>query len=121
MLWRDKLERGQFGGIVSPEVLVLVATVGLLLQIVPSHGMWNVWNWSRGSWLGVNCGILLALVGIRLGRPCRDIVRARRGKPRTPGIRQMKNRLREASSDYEMRTRRDAEWRERARARMPFT
>ena len=112
-------------GWVRIEPLLAVAVVALLCQVFPS--LWasfvsavDVRGWSRADWLSANVVVLAGLVGLRFRAEFAAIGRrlARRNHERGQA---MKPPGTESTLDYEARRRRDAEWRERAKKRLPFT
>jgi len=109
------------------ETLLAIAVAGLFVQLVPGlfrNVTWllDVRNWSRGMWIAVNVFAILALIGIRcraeLSRVLAGAFASRRDL--CPAARDPDGGV-GTDSDYEVRTRRDAEWRERAIKRLPFT
>lgn len=119
--------REKTGGFAFLEVLFVLAIVALLFQAHPS--LWfrliaelDVRNWSRAAWIRLNIGVIVALIGFRyrpvLRIPLLVVVATMRSSPTAVDI---SNQVGDDKSDREARTRRDTEWRERARRRLPFT
>jgi len=111
---------------VGLEVLLLLACAALILQLIPSL-VWHLARaldpryWSRPQWVGLNTAVVIFLISHRFRTELiarwriikASIVHFRAGS----GNRGSE----ESQSDCEKRARRDAEWRERAKNRLPFT
>ncbi|HEX5472745.1 MAG TPA: hypothetical protein VFW73_12715 [Lacipirellulaceae bacterium] len=102
---------------------VAVAALTLLLQVFPLLGRGfvhalDVRHWSRTIWIYLNVGIMVSLIGVRFRKELLKAVQVGRRKPRSAPYNEDQDVGR---SDFEARTQRDAEWRERARKRLPFT
>src|SRR5690606_41305114 len=107
------------------EVLLVLAIIMFLLQAFPS--LWkmlvsaiDVRAWSRAEWLGANIVMLVGLIGVRFRKEFKSMGRrsAQRNLPRSCAS---KGRGASNDIDYAARVQRDAEWRERAKKRLPFT
>lgn len=114
-------------GVARLELLLSIASLALLFQVFPSLWFGLVWaldvrNWSRGIWIGLNALAVAALFAIQFRIEIRDAWTAVGAAVRRSGM-TGRSTAREADRDaeYEVRERRDAEWRERARNRLPFT
>jgi hypothetical protein len=110
-------------GVAWLELLFVIAVLVLLLQLFPSLCRRAAWaidprHWPRGAWLALNAGAILALLWFRIGpetKALRRSIRARRSLSASNRRIMVKN-----DADYEARSKRDAEWRERAKKRLPF-
>lgn len=105
------------------ELLLGLASLALLLQAFPS--LWGVvWqaldarHWSRPIWIILNVAFLIALFGLRFGPDAIADLRERRkrlGKERSG-----ETVSSAVDADLESRRRRDAEWVQRAKKRLPW-
>jgi hypothetical protein len=115
------------GGFVWLELLLALGLVALLFQLVPS--LWwaflsviDMRNWSSGVWIGLNVAIVMVLSGIRYWDDLKPAFKGIMTPTRdTKSTRRRRENFGSVDADYEARARRDAEWRERARNRLPFT
>jgi hypothetical protein len=112
-------------GSVRFEFLLALMLLVLLLQLSQTLRSWllsviDLRHWSRTSWFIANLVMVVVLVAIRFGPEALFL------------LRQSANRLRrnrtvsaqsntDSNGDYEQRKKRDAEWRRRAKKRLPFT
>jgi hypothetical protein len=118
-----RINRSNRSGHAWLELLLAVSLLALVLQLVPALGerfirALDVRHWPRGIWLAVNAGAILALLWFRHGpelRAHRLAARLRRIRPATSGRITGKD-----DASYDVRVKRDAEWRERAKKRLPF-
>ena len=103
------------------EQLLALALIALVLQLFPViattvFAALDFRAWSRTTWFTANLLVLLGLVGARFGPELYGEWQARRkrlsGKPRASETHDDPN--------YEARVRRDADWRERAKRRLPW-
>ena len=103
-----------------PVLILLLATAALLLQVysfcsLSSYRFFDVRSWSHTSWRALNGAVIIALIAIRfrrqIGRFC-GFVNLRGNK---------ENKDQDIDIEYELRRKRDAEWRERAKKRLPFS
>ncbi|HEX3599392.1 MAG TPA: hypothetical protein VHU84_04580 [Lacipirellulaceae bacterium] len=78
-------------------------------------------RWGRGAWIALNCAVILSLVALRFRRELSGMRRRRFAKRHMAGSASEDRLPGESAADYESRVRRDAEWRERAKKRLPFT
>jgi hypothetical protein len=109
------------------EVLLMFAVLAFLFQAFPS--LWSafkdasdVWNWSPRVWLSLNIGFLLLLLGIRSKSELKPSVVAFLSWIRqSHSVHRPSQGVIGGDADYEARARRDADWRERAKNRLPFT
>jgi hypothetical protein len=108
------------------EWLLLLAVLALLVQLFPA--MWDalrraldVRGWSRDVWVLLNVLVLVALVAIRFRHEVTTCLRKAVFSVRRRGSNGQASGSAPTDPDYEARTRRDAEWRERAKKRLPFT
>lgn len=106
------------------ELLLALAAVALVLQLFPSltttlRNALDFRAWSRFTWFAMNLLVLLGLVGIRFGPELYGDWQARRRRLRgtTQAAAGGEGHI---DPDYEARERRDADWRERARRRLPW-
>lgn len=106
------------------EILLTLAIALLILQMIwlPAGEIRAVdpRAWSRGVWIGLNIVLLACFCGIRFRRhlSCLRTVLSRNGAPMSKTSSGVPV---EHDLDYNARHRRDAEWRERAGKRLPFT
>ena len=108
------------------EILLVLAFLSLLFQVFPSLWMllwqaFDVRQWSRTTWMTLNDVVLVALFGVRFIPEALANLRERR--QRRPSL--QKERFAETVSfavdeDLEARRRRDAEWVQRAKKRLPW-
>lgn len=108
------------------EALLVTALFALLLQLFPGSyrilfRSIDVRHWSRVQWLIANTLLILSLVSARCwpalietwhGRK-RSVARDSKGEGQTAA-------LGENEDSYDARLRRDVEWRERAKKRLPW-
>jgi hypothetical protein len=115
------------------EILFVLAVAALAFQVFPSLWSKILWaidvrNWSPNTWLYLNIAILLTLVGVRFGSHVYVDFRERRlrNTKRSQQHRRAAENRRSCAGDsdsdvdFERRLRRDAEWRERAKKRLPW-
>ena len=118
MMYHDKTSRR---GVAWLELILVLAFLALLFQVFPSL-WWGLWaaldlrTWSRGTWFGLNLLVLLGLFGIRFGSDLYADWRNRRTR-RRPVVHSNAN---QGDADYQLRVQRDADWRERAKKRLPW-
>jgi len=117
----------KYRGFASLELLLVIAILAVLFQLFPSLWFSLAWavdfrNWSRGGWLVANIVVVVALCAVRF-RP--ELKRAFTAigsfADGVLSARPSAGRDASADDDLEARTRRAAEWRERAKNRMPWT
>jgi hypothetical protein len=113
------------------ELLLAIAILALLIQLLPT--LWpiarrilDVRHWSRRGWIVANIIVVLALVGVRFGpelrsgfREAHKRIAAQAGRWRRRGATAGTHQS-DQDADYEARARRDAEWRKRAKKRLPW-
>lgn len=104
----------------------MLAVLGLLVQLFPA--LWDtlrraldVRGWSRGAWVWFNVLVLVALVAIRFLHEVTTCLRKAVFSVRRRQSDAQASGSATSDLDYEARARRDAEWRERAKKRLPFT
>lgn len=110
-------------GIAWLELLLVLAFLALLFQVFPS--LWfalDFRTWSRTTWFTLNLFVLFGLFGIRFGP---DLYSEWRERRKRLAIKQQQQTMAHADGvhddpDYEARVRRDADWRERAKRRLPW-
>jgi hypothetical protein len=117
-------------GYAWPELLLALAIVALVLQLYPSlwfRALWalDVRNWSQAAWLYFNIAIIFVLVGMRFGPELMaDLRRQKWAALKRLGARRARTGGNSSTSDddagYSARVRRDAEWCERAKRRLPW-
>lgn len=109
------------GGFARLELVLVLACLALLFQVFPGL-WWDLWaaldfrTWSRGTWFALNLLVLLSLFGIRFGPALYADWRNHRTR-RRPGVHSDAN---QGDADYQLRVQRDADWRERAKRRLPW-
>ena len=119
------LRRGR--GFTWLQLLLALACLALLLQLFPSlpkvfGRALDVRNWSRGVWLALNAIVVLTLTGVRLSLSQYGTWYERR-RLTLSGIERHQTIADAADAnddEYEARVRRDADWRERAKKRLPW-
>ena len=119
--------RHRHAGIAWLELLLGLAFLALLFQVFPSLGSallsaLDIRIWSRTTWFALNLLVLLGLFGIRFGSDLYADWKERRKRMDSSRRRQAAMGAGESHTDpdYETRVRRDADWRERARKRLPW-
>lgn len=108
------------------EILLVLAFLALLFQVFPSLWvmLWqaiDVRQWSGAGWMVLNVTVLVALFGVRFGPDAIADLRERRKRLAS----RRKERFAETltskvDEDLEARRRRDAEWVQRAKKRLPW-
>jgi len=108
------------------EIFLALAFLVLFFQVFPSFWklLWQAFDvreWSRMAWISLNVVVLVALFGVRFIPEALTHLRERR--QRLPSRR--KERFAETAAsavdeDLEARRRRDAEWAQRAKKRLPW-
>ena len=122
-----RLSRSNCSGFAWLEVLLVLALVAVLFQMFPALWLAVVWsvdvrNWSRDAWIGLNVAAVLVLFAIRFRTELKQtLVAVRSSRHRSRSTARTFERETANDADYDARRRRDAEWRERARKRLPFT
>ena len=124
-MWHRFLQRRS--GFAWVEILLTLALLALVLQLFPalvkqSMRALDVRKWSRAVWFGVN---LLFVFILLCSRSAPGIYRTWYDWRRSIADRGTGAHRRTRESDltdaaYEARLRRDAEWRERAKKRLPW-
>ncbi|MEX2167716.1 MAG: hypothetical protein WD851_00270 [Pirellulales bacterium] len=122
-----RLSRSIRSGFAWLELLLVLALVAVLFQAFPS--LWftflsaaDVRSWSRDAWIGLNVAAVLVLFAIRFRTELRQtLVAVRSSTHRSRSTARTVERETGNDADYDARRLRDAEWRERARKRLPFT
>ena len=107
------------------ELLLALAFFALMFQVFPSLGsaLWSaldIRTWSQTTWFALNLLVLLGLFGIRFGSDLYADWKERRNRQRAAGRGQLGAGEPHSDPDYETRVIRDADWRERARRRLPW-
>ena len=108
------------------EILLILAFLALLFQVFP--WLWKLlWHaldvrlWSSAAWMTLNIAVLVALFGVRFGPEALADLRERRKRlvsRRKDGIAETTTSA--VDTDYEARRRRDVEWVQRAKKRLPW-
>lgn len=108
------------------EVLLVIAFLALLFQVFPSPWklLWqsfDVREWSRTTWMVLNVVVLVALFGVRFIPETLATLRERRQRLSSRRKERFAETLTSAADeDFEARRRRDAEWAQRAKKRLPW-
>lgn len=107
------------------ELVLALAFLALLFQVFPS--LWidllsalDIRTWPRTTWFALNLLVLFGLFGVRFGPDLYGDWKQRRSRQRAAGRGQLAASESHTDPDYETRVRRDADWRERARRRLPW-
>lgn len=102
------------------EWLLVLALGTLLLQLAPSSasGVLDPRTWPRGVWIGLNIVILATLCRLEFGRTPSS---SKTVPNKCSHVEVTMDRKGQKHEEYVARCRRDAEWRERAKKRLPFT
>lgn len=106
------------------ELLLAIAAFMLALQFSPTLRSWlvavvDVRQWSRTSWFVANIAGVVALAAIRFGPDAAPAVR--RLARKLLSLKRPSTGYVVTTEEYEERRKRDAEWRERAKKRHPFS
>jgi hypothetical protein len=107
------------------ELLLTLSCIALFMLLFPSlpkaiGKALDVRRWSHIAWLVVNLLAVLSLLAIRFGGSLYSVWRKRRSKYVWRENQRLAAGAVGSDSDLESRRRRDAEWRERARKRLPW-
>lgn len=123
---RMTVERRLRAGVAWLEILLVLAFLVLLFQVFPSFWklLWQAFDvreWSRMAWIALNVVVLVALFGVRFIPEALTHLRERRQRLSS----RRKERFAETATsavdeDLEARRRRDAEWAQRAKKRLPW-
>lgn len=121
-LWRHARRRG----FAALEISLVLAIVLLVLLLYPNSltkftAALDARHWSRGDWILVNACAVFALIAIRFRREIRAFRSGGVLRLMRPRLNPRISQVTDKETDYEARCERDAEWRERARRRLPFT
>lgn len=108
------------------EILLVLAFLALLFQVFPS--LWKLlWHaldvrlWSSAAWMALNIAVLVALFGVRFGPGAIAGLRERRKRLTSRRKERFAETVTSAvDEDLEARRRRDAEWVQRAKKRLPW-
>jgi hypothetical protein len=121
----DSKRLGQHG-FAYLELLLVVALLALICQAFPGLffrfcvGM-DFRNWSRAVWIAINIGTILILFTIRYCLELRAALVSICSTSMTPRQTAENTQHLNSVDEQNARTKRDAEWCERARNRLPFT
>ena len=120
------VERRLRAGVAWLEIVLALAFLTLLFQVFPPVWklLWQAFDvreWSRTTWMALNVVVLVALFGVRFIPETLAALRKRRQR--------LSSRRKEcfaetaisaSDEDLEARRRRDAEWAQRAKKRLPW-
>jgi prepilin-type N-terminal cleavage/methylation domain-containing protein len=119
-------QMGPRRGFALLELLLVLAIAVLAIQLSAALRSWivalaDIRQWSRTSWFVANLVAVVLLAAIRFG-PEAQAVAQQFAKKVFPKASSKKGTTSAAEEeDYEQRRQRHAEWRERAKKRLPFT
>ena len=108
------------------EMLLILAFLALIFQVFPSLWklLWqgfDVRRWSRTTWLALNVAVLVALFGVRFIPETIASLREHRQRLSSRRKEQyVETTISAVEEDLEARRRRDAEWAQRAKKRLPW-